>query len=216
MQGIIGCLCLALIGCREIQPFETISATQGYQIKGKVTNASGVPLDSVRVRLYFNLNLVGTTPIDAQAVIVTEPVSIVQITVYTPDYVFVRQIFSDHLTRGPVPRARWDGNDQKGAPVASGKYLIRYVIDTTIVKDSPVLVDGHLMGVTDALGRFTITPDRLPVAEMFDRYFSDNTYNGTFQVQPTVGLDFRKSFFHQAYSLELQKDKITSAVFILE
>lgn len=211
----IGVFCLVLLSCRDIQPVESDTIISGYQLNGVVTTANGVPVEDVEVRLYYNYTLVRTTPIDSVPVVVTDSTDIVDIAVYTQRYEFVRQLFLSYLPVGLVPRARWDGRDTSGTPVPSGKYLIRYVVDTVIVKYSPVLISRNHTSTTDSFGRFIIPTDRFPIGELFDFYDSQNSYTGTYTVNPHIGLEFRKLNFRTSYSIELLKDQITSIVFTL-
>ncbi|MBI4548845.1 MAG: hypothetical protein HY707_12755 [Ignavibacteriae bacterium] len=208
--------CLAIVSCRDIQPFEAELTVKGYQINGTVTTENGVPLDSVQVILYYNYNLMGTTPIDTVQVYLTDLTQVVDVAVYTPRFEFVRQLCLNCLdTVGPVPRFQWNGRDNSGRMCPSGKYLIRYVIDNVIVKDSPLILEGRTTAMTDADGRFTITNDRLPIGEVVDRYDSNDQYLGTFEVTPTVELLFNKFALYVPYSLIVTKDRITTGVFTL-
>ena len=161
-QAVLIGLCALLFSCRDIQPFQTTSSIQGYQLDGTVTSPNGIPLDSVVVRLFYNYDVVSDTPIDTQKVIVTDPNKIVDVAVYTPDYAFVRQLFLNYLPRGSVPHFLWDGRDLHGAIAPSGEYLVRYAIDSVIFKYSIVVVGGNVSATTDPLGHFVLTGDRLP------------------------------------------------------
>ena len=210
-------LCAALSSCRDILPFENTTSIQGYQLNGTVTTPNGVAIDSVAVRLYYNYEFASDTLSDPQQVIVTKPVSLVDIAVYTPRFDFVRQLFFDYRPTGIVPRARWNGRDANGNLVPSGKYLIRYVVDTTIVKYSPAIIEGHVSATTDMKGHFTLTDDRFPVGDVFDLYDDANIYRGSYRVKSSVDIDMRKLTLHVSYSnVDLQKDRITTGIFILQ
>src|SRR5437868_163259 len=127
----------ALFGCRDVIPFQDTTTIQGYQLNGAVTTASGLPIENADVELVYNYDFIGDTPSDTQQVVVTKPLSLVDVAVYTPTYDFVRQLFFDNRTEGAVPHFYWNGRDRNNNLVPSGKYLIRYVIDTTIVKYTP-------------------------------------------------------------------------------
>ncbi|MBI3364831.1 MAG: hypothetical protein HY033_07985 [Ignavibacteriae bacterium] len=203
--------------CRDILPLQPSNSTRGFQLNGTVTTPNGIPLDSVDVRVFYNYDLVQTTPIDTQQVLVKDPSRIVDVAVYTPDYQFVRQLYLSYWPVGPVPRFTWDGHDADGALVPSGKYLIRYVVDTLIVKYSTVIIDGHRTTTTDPKGRFTLSAARLPVEEMFDHYRSNNTYEGTYRVLPEIDLVFTKSPLSKTYTgVSLDKNRITTVAFTLE
>jgi hypothetical protein len=209
-------LCAILPSCRDIQPFQTSLTTRGYQLNGTVTSANGIPLDSVGVRLYYSYDVVGYDPVDTQQVIVTDSTRIVDVSVYTPNLQFVRQLYFNYRPTGPVPHFLWDERDQNGVPVSSGEYLIRYAIDSLIVKYSIVVIDGHTTATTDAFGRFVIPNANLPVGTVFDAYNLDNTYDVTLRVKPEVDLILYKAGLLAPYSaIQLKKDQITTAGFTL-
>ncbi len=214
---LVGVLCTAILSCRDIQRFQDTTSIQGYQLNGTVTTPNGVPIEQVDVRLYYDYDFVSDSPSDTQQVAVTASLSLVDVAVYTVKYEFVRQIFFDYRTTGTVPRYRWNGRDRNGNVVPSGKYLIRYVVDTTIIKYSPWLVEGHSTDTTDTRGGFTLTSDRLPVGDVFDLYDSFNVYIGTYKVLPSIDIEFVKSSQTATYgNIALQKDIITGRTFILQ
>jgi len=209
-------LCALLFSCRDIQPFQSTSSIQGYQLDGTVTSPNGIPLDSVIVRLYYNYDVVSDAPIDTQQVIVTDPNKIVDVAVYTPNYVFVRQLFLNYLPRGPVPHFLWDGHDLHGAVAPSGEYLVRYAIDTVVVKYSIIIIDGNASATTDPLGHFVLKGDRLPVGTIFDLYTPDNVYDRTLQVRSDLELILIRLSLRAVYpSVQLKKDQRTTAGFTL-
>ena len=213
----IGLLFLSSISCREVQLLDVDITISGYQLNGTVTTPNGVPVEGVTVRLFYEEVYAGSAPIDTQQVIVTNASKPVDIAVYTPNYQFVRQLFLGYQPVGVLGRWTWTGYDQNDKLVPSGKYLIRYVVDTVIVKYSPVLVDGHLTAVTDGFGRFTISAAQLPVGQLFDFYDQVNSYQGTYEVIPVIDLILRKSStqtIHQA--IGLTKDRITKNVLVLQ
>ncbi len=203
--------------CREILPVQTTSSAVGYQFDGIVTTASGLAFPGVQVRLYYEYQLVSETQTDTIPVIVRDSTRIVDIAVYTPRYAFVRELFLGYRPVGPVPRALWDGLDASGNSVPSGEYLIRYVVDTAIVKYSPVIVDGHTSAVTDANGRFVIPNDRLPVGAVADFYDLDGTFAGAFEVLPVIDLVFIKEALSSIYqSITITNNQITTGAFTLQ
>ncbi len=210
-------LSLLALSCRDIQPVSQFVSTQGYRLDGIVTSANGIPLSGVEVRLYYNYDFYGSNPIDTQRVIVRDSTKIVDIAVYTPKLVFIRQLFLGYRSPGTVPRANWDGRDEFGAPVPSGKYFIRYVVDTTIVKYSTVVVDGHLTSTTDNNGSFEIGPDNLPVGTIFDAYFIDGSYDATYEVIPSVDVLLHKSTLTKGYTgIALGLNQVTTITLTLE
>jgi len=209
-------MCFTLISCREIQTLSFPVSIKGYQLNGSLTAVNGVPIGGTEVRLYYNYEIVALEPADTQVVMVTNPTRIVDIAVYTEKYAFVKQLYLGYMQVGPVPRARWTGVDYKGNFVPSGKYYIRYVLDTVIVKYSPVLVEGAVTAYTDETGKFKIVNDNLPVGEIFDFYRPDGTFYGVLRVLPDIGLQFRKQGAGSDYpSVSLLENEITMKSFIL-
>jgi len=214
---VIGALFLISISCREVLPLGSEVAINGYQLSGTVITPNGVAVPGVDVKLYYDEIIAGSSPNDSQQVVVTDPNKPVDIAVYTPAYKFVKQLFLGYRSVGVLPRWTWSGYDESGNLVPSGKYLIRYVVDTVIVKYSPVLVDGHVTTVTDGFGHFTISADRLPVGAEFDWYNSSGSYQWTYEVTPTIGLVFQKSGVSSHFvAVELATNTITRRVFTLQ
>ena len=207
--------CVFGLSCRDVQPVEQAATIEGYQLHGTVTAANGAPLDSVEVRLYYIYNVVQQTPIDTQLVVVTDSTKILDISVYTLTYRFIRELYFGYRRTGVIPRFRWDGRDTEGVPVPSGKYFIRYLIDTVVVKYSPVVVDGNPTAFTDASGHFTIRNDSFPIRELFDLYNAENLYIGTYEVLPVIDLEFRKLNLRRTYRVELTRDRATPGMFTL-
>ena len=203
--------------CRDIQPLESSSTIAGYQVKGIVTGQDGLPIDAVNVRVYYYYDLLRNTPIDTLPVLVTDSTKIVDIAVYTSSFHLVREIFLGYRSPGRVPHYQWDGRDDNNKPVPNGKYFVRYVIDTTIVKFSTIIIDGHISATSDSSGHFTLTSDRLPVGEVFDHYLSNNTYEGTYRVLPEIDLVVEKALLIKSYAgIHLESGTIISVALKLE
>jgi len=209
-------LCAILPSCRDIQTFQMLSLIQGYQLNGTVTSMNGIPLDSVVVRLYYGYDIVSYDPVDTQRVVVTDSTRIVDVSVYTPELVFVRQLFFNYVHRGPLPHFTWDERDEHGTLVPSGEYWIRYAIDTAVIKYSVVVIDGRITAATDGLGRFVIPGEHLPVGTVFDAYTPENIYDVTLRVKAEVNLVLFKAGLQAEYpSVQLKKDQITTVAFTL-
>lgn len=210
-------ICVIALSCREIQPVETVRSIHGYELDGTVLAPDGSTVDSATVRLYFELDPVGSTPIDTQSVRVTGPNQIVNVSIYTPHSEYVRTLFSGTMAPGTVPRYPWDGIDAFGSPVPSGKYLMRYTVDATIVKSSTVVVTGHLTAVSDRKGQFILAGDQLPIGEVYDFYTSSNDYDATVTVRSEVGIVLQKSGLPtSSRAVVLTKDRVTVATFTME
>ena len=214
---LAGILVVVCGSCREIQPFATTSEVQGYQLEGSVITSNGVAVDGVDVRLYYSYKFVSDFPTDTTRVVVTNPARPVDVAVYNSDLKFIRQLFLGYRAAGQVPRFTWDGFDASGKSAPGGKYFIRYVVDTVIVKFSPVLVDGHVTATTDAGGHFTFVPRNLPVGDRFDLYDFSNQYAGTYEIVSTIDITLRKGSSHASYaSIPLILNQITKNVFTIQ
>lgn len=213
----IGMFAVLLSSCREIQPLDSRSAIQGYQLEGTVTSSNGIPVDGVDVRLYYSYQYISATRVDTQIVRVTDPTRPVGVSVYSSNFNFVRELFLGYMPVGVVPRWPWDGNDQNGNPVPSGKYLVRYSVDTAIVKFSPVIVEGHITVKSDAAGEFILNSRFLPIGERFDLYDQFEQFAGAYQVLPRIHLTLRKGNVHATYrDIPLTRNTITRNVFTIQ
>jgi hypothetical protein len=182
-----------------------------------VTSANGIPLGGVDVRLYYAYEYFSSTPVDTQQVIVRDSTKIVDVAVVTPEHVLVRQLFLGLRSSGPLPRFSWDGKDNDSNAVPSGEYLVRYIIDTVIVKYSPLVVDGHVSATTDRNGFFSLGAERFPVDVLFDAYFLNGSYDATFRVLPTIDLSLQKAPLAKGYSnIVLAQNQVTTITLTLE
>ncbi len=210
---LLGILCAMLLSCREYHSFNAPVPILGYQINGKVTSENGVPLDSVAVRVFYNYSQTRTTPLDTVNFIVTDTNKLLYVTVYDAQGRFLKNLFTGIPSTGPLPRYFFAG---LGDTVPSGKYLIKYQYDTTIVKTVPVLVEGKTTAFSNYKGEFIIETDALPVNDEFDMYSFNRIYQGTFRVTESIELVFIKGAKHNTVSVHVQKDFVTKGVFILE
>ena len=209
--------CLWFISCREIQPFQPVSAIQGYRLDGIVTSANGIPLAGVQLILYYNYDYYSTTPVDTQKVIVGPATRVVDVAIYTPSHILVRQLFYGYHAPGPLLPISWDGKDAKGVSVPSGEYLMRFALDNVVIKYTTLIIDGDVTAVTDSTGRFSIGQDNLPVGAIFDNYFSNNTYDATYIVLSTIDMVVLKPPLEKTYSgIQLSTDQLTTIALTLE
>ncbi len=206
-----------MLSCREIQTYEpTPDTIAGYSLSGTVRSINGIPLDSVNIRLWYNYVPANTPPVDTHRVVVTDPTDIVDIAVFTPKYQFVRQLFFSYRSPGPIPRAQWDFLDYQGKFVPSGKYIVRYSLDTVIMKEEIRIVEGTFVATTDANGKFFISTERFPIGERFDIYNIQNQYVGTYKVTPDVYLEFRKYGLFGYGTVTIEDNKVTNASFTIQ
>jgi hypothetical protein len=212
-----GLLCLLTIACREIEPYNQSSSMKGYQFNGIITDSAGYVLRDVVVSLYYYYDSVAATPTDTQQVIVTDSMKIVDISVYTLQYEFIRTLFLGRMPQtGPIRRQYWNGRNSQNQQVGSGMYLIRYYVDTAVVKFSPIVIDGAPTDTTDRLGHFAILKNNLPIGEQFDYYDSSRTFKAVYKILPMIKLNFQYQDRSVTYdSIQLVKGKITNGSFIL-
>jgi hypothetical protein len=209
--ALLGILSLVLSSCRDIEPVNSVAAVTGYQFAGLLTTPDGAPVQGASVRVYFYYDT-HTGPIDTIAVVVTDTTKAVDVSVYTVSYRFVRTLFFGYRHSGPVPRFIWNGLDEKAAQMPSGKYYIGYQVGDSLVKFSPVLLDGEISATTDGLGQFRLT--NLPVGELFDVYHLDGSYDTTLSVAPAIDLVFQKQGRQVPYiDIPLLDNKITTGAF---
>jgi hypothetical protein len=121
------------LSCREILPVEPEEITDGYLIKGNVTNQSGTPLENVDVILYYETNWYSDSPSDTNIAVVTDTTKFVTIEVVTLKNIAVKKLFTGKMPLGPIPRYSWNGYNDNGGLVAAGYYLIRYMLDTVVL-----------------------------------------------------------------------------------
>lgn len=201
--------------CREIEPYDNPENVQGYRLEGVLTTVNGIRIGGALVELYYYYNYYSDKPIDTMQAIVTDPSQIVDVSVYTIDNQYLRTIYNGPAgMTGPLPHYDWDGKDDLGNSVPSGKYLIRISIDSGIIKFSTAIIDGHVTAVTDQMGRFVIPNENLPVGELFDVYSLNGNFFASYQVRDYIALVFivgdRRSQFQ---SITINKDVITTGAF---
>jgi hypothetical protein len=197
-----------LLSCREILPVEQEENITGYQINGSVTNQSGNLIPNVIVLLYYDEQKISYTQTDTTVVFVTDTNQVVTIQVFSIKNILVRTLFLNKMTIGHVPRFSWDGLNDKGVEVPSGLYLIQYKIDTAVVKESPVVIDGIISARTDTDGHFVIPNEYLPVNKTYDKYLQD-TFQGVYLIGSSVVLELVFGTYVKTGRVYLKKDKVT-------
>jgi len=215
--AVMGLLSMITLTCREIEPPFDSNSIKGFQLDGIVANSSGIRLYGVDVSLFYQSDSVANVPVDTHKVIVNDVKQVVDISVYTLKYEFVSTIFFGYMNKtGPVTKVYWDGKDWNKQPVAGGMYLIRFFVDTAIVKYSPIILSGQLAAKSDRDGLFSIANNILPIGKFFDYYDLSGTFRSQRLLLPKITLQFSGYGRKSTYSnIELLKDKITSGSFIL-
>src|SRR5712692_8620042 len=118
---------LVLIGllvssCREIEPVSPGQVFSGYQINGIVTNASGIPLEGIELRLFYEYG-VRYPAQDTAQLFVSDSVNTIQAEVFDGEARLVRS-FSIARFTGYLRRKIWDEKDSTSQSVKSGLYTI--------------------------------------------------------------------------------------------
>jgi hypothetical protein len=217
VQRVLLLLCVASFSCREIEPFYGSQNIQGYQVDGILTTSNGIPIEGARVELYYYYRYNSEQSVDSVQAVVTDSSQMIDVSVYTTDYEYLKTLYSGRAgMTGLIPYYVWDGKDWHGDTLPSGKYLIRYVIDNTIIKYSTTILEGHVSAVTDYRGMFSISNEHLPIGELFDVYFLSGQFYASYQVEERIELVFRYGYARSGFiPLDLQKNKITTGAFTL-
>jgi hypothetical protein len=197
------------VSCREILPVEQEEITDGYLIKGNVTNQSGTPLENVDVKLFYETNWYSDSPSDTNIAVVTDTSKIVTIEVVTLKNIVAKKLFKGKMPLGPIPRYSWNGYYDNGGSAAAGYYLIRYKLDTAVLKESPVVIDGTLVARTDHDGSFVIGNEYLPVGKIFDEYNNQDNYIRTLSISSVVVLELNYGSTQKVGRVNLKKDVAT-------
>jgi len=209
MRWLVFISLVFLLSCREILPVEPEEITDGYLIKGTITNQSGTPLENVDVKLFYETNWFSNAPSDTNTAVVTDTGKIVAVEVVTLKNIVVKKLFYGKRPLGPIPTYLWDGYNDNGGLVAAGYYLIRYKLDTVVLKESPVVIDGTLIARTDYDGRFMIANESLPVGKIFDEYDDQDKYIRTLSIAQTVILELYYGTVQKVGRVYLKKDVVT-------
>ncbi|MFI5251376.1 MAG: hypothetical protein ACHQQQ_02995 [Bacteroidota bacterium] len=208
-------LSVVFLQCREILPFPPPGVNGSYGISGLVTSENGAPLDSIAVWLTYTLVRVDFRPMDTSQIFVNTRSVIYRVDVFNLHGLPVRNLFYGYPAHGVFPLYSWDSKDSNGNYVASGKYLIKYQQDSTIIKIDPYLASGLLTTITDRNGYFSLGDDNLPIGELFDRYSSDGTFEGVFQVTSDVNLLLTHGLLRGQFTVPLQLNNVYHGNFIL-
>lgn len=198
-----------IISCREIILVEEEQIIPDYQINGLVTSASGSPIESVKVYLYYVILKISSTPLDTFDLYISDPNINVLVSVYNMSNEFVVNLFSGKLPVGPVNRFNWDGMVDSTTFAPSGCYNIRIYFNNRLVKEYPIIVDGKLTAITNKKGEFFIYSKNLPIGKVFDRYDYQNKYLGTYQISKSVLLIINYLNYNLRFVLDLEYKKIT-------
>lgn len=203
------CFSITFFGCREIIPVEEEQNISGYQINGFVTDASGNPIESVKVYLSYDKIKISSIPLDTVPLYISDPNINVSVDVLNIRNEFVANIFSGKLPVGPVPRYNWDGEIDSNNFVPSGYYKVVIYFNNQQVKEYPIVIEGNKTAESDKKGEFFIFNENLPIGKVYDRYDYLNRYIGTYKIVETVLLELEyKNIIKRGY-VSLNINKVT-------
>lgn len=177
---------VALSSCREIEPVAPGGTFSGYQLNGIVTNSSGIPLEGIEFRMFYEY-VNGFSARDTGRVLVADTVSAIQVDVFDSEGNRVRS-FPVVPSPGYLRRNIWDQKDSTTGDVKSGLYTIIVYLNGFFARQYTWLVDGNVSAVTDQNGQFTIPKNCLPIGNVVDLYDSLGSYVGTSQIIATIRL----------------------------
>lgn len=204
---------LLAIACREIVTVPPGIPVEGYELRGTVTSQNGIPLDSVTVRLLYSFRYLGSNRIDSTDIIIRDSTRIVFVAAFTPEGVYIHELFFGFRSPGILPRFLWNGLDDHLQPVPSGKYVIRYSYDTLVVKEVPVVISGHESATTNASGVFTLQGNSFPIGEAFDIYDDDGSFLGVYQITNEVEVVLVRGSTVSRYYVTMNPNSITRGFF---
>ncbi|MBA4311558.1 MAG: hypothetical protein C0417_02900 [Chlorobiaceae bacterium] len=209
---------LLVFSCRDIESPSELGNINGYEVRGKVATTNGIPIESVQVSLYYYYEYISDKQLDTVEIIITDTMQVLDITVLSNKLKEVRKIFSGRWkTLGPVQHIYWNGRDDNNNPVPSGLYYMVFTLDSVVVKQNNMIIEGHGTTVTDYYGRFILPNENLPVGAVFDAYSDDGNFYGVLKVEPKIALILNKRQSVATYeSIQLMKNTITSLVLTLE
>ena len=175
-----------LSSCREIEPVSPGEMFSGYQLNGIVTNSSGIPLEGIEFRMFYEY-VNGFSPRDTGRVLVSDTVTAIQVEVFDSEGSRLRS-FSVVPSPGYLQRNIWDQKDSTARDVKSGLYGIIVYFNGNFARQYTWVVDGNVSAVTDRDGQFTIPKSCLPIANIVDLYNPQGSYTGTSEIIATIRL----------------------------
>ena len=193
MKTILSFLTVSLIfisGCDRQMPVGDDQSIVGYQIRGKVTDRIGNPIDSVVVILDYNADIVPGSAVSRQY-FVADTTGLIQADVADPNNNIIVVLTSPRKVFGFF-QATWNGDDSTGNVAPSGIYQVRYLVNGRVVYSYNQLVSGGVVALTGPDGRFTIPGRYLPIDSTSVPYFSanDSSYLGNLHIANDVVLTF--------------------------
>jgi len=163
---LVSCLLASwflLPGCeREIITADPGIPTVGYEVRGIVTDRLGNPLPNVKVRLEYDLLLEDANEPQSRSYLVAGGSELIQIKIFSAAGTLYKSVGPLFAPSGPF-EYQWDESGEGGTPAPPGAYYVTYVVSGTEVLSYPVLLQNHVATTTNAVGRYTIPSNLLPV-----------------------------------------------------
>lgn len=208
--GTLAVLFLALSGCERQIPILQNQRTNGYEIRGTVTDRIGNPIPGVNVSVDFFWDLVYTDSAATRTYVVADSTVPIQALVVDWSNSVVRVLTQPQRRYGPY-EILWDGTDSVGFTMPSGIYYVEYVAGGTTRFSYSQLVGGGVVATTDKGGKYVIPLHNLPIDSATVPYFnaSDGSYIGTIIVLNDVLLSFGYPPRMQNLELTLNKNLVT-------
>jgi hypothetical protein len=151
-----------LWGCERELTTEPEEEIEGYQIKGRVSDRLGIPVEGAEIYLYFYYETVDTGPEPDYTFhnSISGALNVVQ--VFDAEDNLVRTLMNIRLMSGTFT-VQWNKLDSVSRPVPSGAYTFKHFINGGKVKSYTIVIDGTLTSVTDSTGVYVINNKNLPI-----------------------------------------------------
>jgi len=179
----------AAVGCKREIPVGPGPAVTGYEIQGRVVDQLSNPVPFVEIRLSYSYDFLDSNPAPSKSYTVTDSTAQTTAAVYSLDNGLVKVLFQGRRPVG-LFTATWDSTDANGNIVPSGIYRITYLVNNVVEYYYYMVIDGTKVAATDAQGEFTILPSRLPIGFNPIPVYQNDTYQGDYQIDNYVALDF--------------------------
>jgi hypothetical protein len=214
---VLALTCVLITSCRDIESPAVLGGIDGYELSGKITTSSGIPVDSVSVSLFYYYEYISNRQLDTIPIIITDTAQVLDVTILSNKFKLIHTLFHGRFRDlGPIQKMFWNGRDDNNKPVPSGLYYMSFSIDSVFVKRNSIIVDGNVTAYTDLYGRFTLMNNCLPVGQLFDAYNDDGSYYGVLKVEPKIALTLSKGGSHAEYeSIHLSLNSITKLALTL-
>lgn len=204
-------------GCKREDITDTDNEIIGYRIEGTVKDRLGMPVDSVKIKVFFNYDLVDYDTDPNNYFVITNRQDINVFQVYDSDDSLVRNLYTSTLPVDTI-MVSWNFKDDAKNDVPVGLYHIKHFVNGNVRKSVPVIVDGTITAFTDAAGFFVIPNKRLPIGFYPVPIYNHDTtfFYGNHVIAEDCDLIAytRSSTYQEAY-VKLVKNKIAQVQIIM-